>query len=457
VPAESPPRLLSELRPTIALAIPIALGQLGIMLMGMVDTAMVGRLGPRAQGAVGLGGSLFSATFVIGLGLLLGIDRVASMAFGAGRPEECRRVLAHGARIAVVTSVPLTLLLEVASFHLGDLGVAPDLVPDARAYLQVLAFSLLPTLLFSAVRQTLQAMGDVTSSTVVLLVCNIVNAVGNQIFMFGLGPFHGIGVVGSAWATLASRLFAMVALGVYAWRKGVIGPVGDMKKDWQPGMTVELLRLGIPAAGHMLLEVGVFATSTVLIAGLGEVPAAAHQVVLVIASFTFMVPLGTGSAGAVRVAQASGRGDPPGAGRAGWTAVGLGVGFMAFSAMVLLTFSSPILHIFTDDAPTLVLAHRLLLCAALFQIFDGAQVTLGGVLRGMGDTLSPMLTNLVGHWVIGLPIGCWLCYRSGLGAMGIWIGLSTGLASVAIVLLGVWNRRVTRVAETEPAMGVTSA
>jgi MATE family multidrug resistance protein len=453
--AGRPPRVLDEVAPTLQLAVPIALSQLGLMLMGVVDTAMVGQLGPTAVGSVGVGTSLWSATFVAGAGLLLGIDRVAAMAYGAGRPEECRRVLAHGARSAVAVGLPLTLLLMFAARHLSVLGIAPALVPDAARYLTCLSVSLMPSLLFTAVRQTLQAMGDATAPTVILLVANLVNAGGNQLFIHGAGPIPAFGVVGSAYATLACRLFSLTALAIYAWRKGIIGPCQKSTRDGKPGLTMELLRLGVPAAGQMVLEVGVFATATVLVAGLGAIPAAAHQIVLVISSFTFMVPLGTGSAGAVRVAQASGRGDATASARAGWAAIGLGVGFMVTSAIALLTFSRPILLLFTSNEPTLALAQRLLFCAALFQIFDGAQVTLGGVLRGSGDTLSPMLTNLVGHWLFGLPIGCWLGFGLHLGAFGLWVGLSSGLASVAVALLAVWSRRVARLVPlAEPAVVV---
>jgi MATE family multidrug resistance protein len=436
--------IAAEIRPTLALAAPIALSQLGLMLMGIVDTAMVGPLGPRAVGAVGIGTSLFAATFVTGLGLTLGIDRIAAVAFGAGRLADCRRTLVQGAYLALLGGIPLTIILQVIAGHLARLGIAPDLVPDASAYLHVLAWSLLPTLLFTVLRQTLQAMGDARAPTMVLIAANGVNLAGNQLFIHGLGSFHGIGMVGSAWATLGSRLFALFVLGLYAWRRGVIGRVPGESAGWHGATIMELLRLGIPASGQMLLEVGFFSTATLLIGGMGDVPAAAHQTVLVIASFTFMVPLGTGSAGAVRVAQALGRNDLQGAVHAGWSAVILGVGFMTCSAIMLLLAPGPILSIFGHDAATLELARKLMVCAGLFQIFDGAQVTLGGVLRGLGDTLYPMLSNLAGHWIVGLPVGLWFGFHESMGAVGIWIGLSSGLASVACVLLMLWRRRIAR-------------
>ena len=456
MPARRPPALLSEIGPTLALATPIAVGSLGVMLMGLVDTSMVGGLGPRAVAAVGLGTSLYGATYVMGLGLLLGLDRVASVALGAGRPEECRQALVQGGYLGLGMGLLLTCVLQLLADHLAAMGVAPDLVPDASRYLRVLSWSLLPALLFGALRQTLQAMGHAHAATVVLLSANLVNAIGNRMFIHGLGPIPRLGVAGSAWATLASRVFMCLALGAYAWRRGIIGPRSGAGARWHGPAIRELIRLGLPASVQMLLEVGVFATATILIAGLGDVPAAAHQVVLVVSSFTFMVPLGIGGAGAVRVGNALGREDRAAAARAGWAAIVLGVGFMGFSALVLLFAATPILHLFVHDEATVALGRQLLFCAAVFQLFDGAQVTLSGALRGFGETLEPMLANLAGHWMVGLPIGLWCCYQLHLGALGIWIGLSAGLAAVAVGLGVVWVRRVERSVGGHTAGVVTS-
>jgi MATE family multidrug resistance protein len=167
---------------------------------------------------------------------------------------------------------------------------------------------------------------------------------------------------------------------------------------------------------------------------------AAHQIALNSAAFTFMVPLGISSAAAGRVGQAIGRQDPIAARRAGWTALGLGVGFMATTALAFLLVPKTILRIFTTDPSILTIGTTLLLIAAAFQLFDGAQVVLTGALRGTGDTRTPMITNLVGYWLLGLPLGWWLCFRRGVGVPGLWIGLCTGLITVAMTLLAVWTR-----------------
>ncbi len=205
-----------------------------------------------------------------------------------------------------------------------------------------------------------------------------------------------------------------------------------------------LFGLGLPAAMQITLEVGVFALATALAGRLEPTALAAHQIALNIASCSFMVPLGIASAGAVRVGQAIGRRDPAGAGRSGWTALAIAALFMSSMALMFLTVPVPLIRLFTADPRVIATGVTLLLVAAVFQLFDGLQVVATGILRGLGDTRTPMLWNLAGHWALGLPLGYALCFRNGWGVTGLWVGLSVGLTSVGLVLVGVWRRRIER-------------
>jgi MATE family multidrug resistance protein len=202
-----------------------------------------------------------------------------------------------------------------------------------------------------------------------------------------------------------------------------------------------LLTLGLPAAGQLMLEVAVFAAATALAARLTPAWLAAHQIALNAASVTFMVPLGISSAAAVRVGQAIGRRDPVGARHAGWTALALGTSFMFCAALVFLIFPQSLVRLFSRDPEVIAAGSALLLVAALFQLSDGVQVVATGALRGAGDTRTPFLWNLVGHWLIGLPIGYHLCFARGHGARGLWIGLLIGLTVTGVGLLTVWARK----------------
>jgi MATE family multidrug resistance protein len=204
----------------------------------------------------------------------------------------------------------------------------------------------------------------------------------------------------------------------------------------------QLLGLGLPAASQVTLEVGVFAAATALAGRLPPASLAAHQIAINIASFTFMVPLGIASAGAVRVGQAVGRRDAAGAARSGWTALLFGTLFMACAAAVFLLIPRVLVGAFTTNISVLQIGTSLLFVAAVFQLFDGVQGVATGVLRGLGDTRSPMLWNLAAHWFLGLPLGYALCFIGGLGVIGLWWGLSAGLIICGIALLVVWSRRI---------------
>lgn len=409
------------------------------MSMSLVDTLMVGRLGPASVGALGVAGAVYSVAFFVGLGVLLGIDRVAAVAYGAERHDEVSRTYVQGLILATVVSVPCVLGLFAGAWGLSRVGVDPALVPEARRYLAAVAPSLVPVLWFTASRQTLQAMGDTRAATAILLVANLVNFAADYALIEGRWGFTARGIEGAALATVLCRTF--MALAMLAW--GASRGLELRRAGFRPhGPTLrELLRLGLPAGAQLVAEGGVFALSSVLVGRLGATSAAAHQVVLQVASMTFMVPLGLSAAGAVRVGQAIGREDRRGATRAGWTAVLLGGAFMLVSGVTLLALARPILGAFSLRADAFVLARDLLLCAAFFQLFDGLQVTLAGVLRGLGETLPSLLANLVGHWGIGLPVGVVLTFTLGLGAVGMWVGLATGLAAVSVALLVHWTHK----------------
>jgi MATE family multidrug resistance protein len=217
--------------------------------------------------------------------------------------------------------------------------------------------------------------------------------------------------------------------------------------DWP--RLLRLLQLGIPAAVQVVLEVGVFASATALISRLDPASLAGHQIALNMASLTFMVPLGISSAAAVRVGHLIGQGDPAAAGRAGWSALACGVAFMGLAAIAFLTIPRPIARIYTADPAVIRMSVTLLAIAAAFQLFDGCQVVAAGALRGAGNTRAPMWCNLLFYWFVGLPLGCWLCFRAGWGAAGLWTGLCCGLVLIGSVLLIVWHRTVAQLRRSE--------
>jgi MATE family multidrug resistance protein len=426
-----------------ALAAPVVVAELGWITMGMVDTLMVGPLGAEAIGAVGLGSSLFTAVAIFSMGMLLGLDPLVSQAFGAGRLDECRRWLLHGLYLALILAVPTTfgvfgLVASLDAWHMNA-----DVLRLTRPYLVAVAWSLPPLLIYFALRRYLQSLNIVRPIMLTLIGANLLNVVVNWTLIYGRLGAPALGVGGAAWATVLSRVAMATSLSavvlIHARQSG-----SAVHVPWR--LELDRLRrlvvLGFPAAMQLTLEVGVFAAASALAGRMLPVSLAAHQIALNLAGFTFMVPLGLASAGAVRVGQAVGRGDHAGAARAGWTALALGVLFMGTASLAFTLIPRPLVAAFTSDTRVLELGASLLAVAAVFQLFDGLQGVGTGVLRGLGDTRTPMLWNLGGHWFIGLPLAYFLGFRAGLGVIGLWWGLSAGLIICGVALLIVWNKRI---------------
>jgi MATE family multidrug resistance protein len=447
--------LRSELPPTLRLALPLVLAELGWMSMAIVDTMMVGRLpnSATAMGAVSLGSSIFIVLGLFGGGMLLGLDTVVSQAFGAGKREDCHRSLINGIYLSValtpVLSAPVWLLPRL----LDSVHVSSDVVGLAVPYTRALVVGLFPLLLYFAVRRCLQAMNMVKPVAFALVTANVINAFGNWVLIYGKWGVPAMGTVGSGWSTAIARTYmAAVLLGYLLWydhrhhTELLNTPV-----DVDLPRIRRLISLGFPAAMQSTLESGVFATITTLIAKLGAVPLASHQIALNTVSFTYMVPLGISSAAAVRVGQALGRKDPAGAGDAGGTAILLGGAFMACASLTLLIFPRWIARLFTPDEVVIRSTVGLLAAGAAFQLFDGIQTVATGALRGVGDTRTPMFCHFLAYWVIGLPLGAWLCFGRGWGAAGLWSGLSLALILIGVVLWFVWRRAVQRLSAPDVA------
>jgi len=438
--------LRAELGPTIHLALPLVLAELGWMVMAIVDTVMVGHLPDSADaiGAVSISSNIFNVLSLFGGGLLIGLDTLVSQAFGAGKREDCHRSLLNG----IYLSLAMTPLLMVPVYFYGPLLKALEVDPQVAAlaipYMKALNCGLLPLLLYFAVRRTLQAMNLVKPVAFALITANLVNLVGNWVLIYGKFGAPAMGVVGSGWSTAVARLYmALVLVGYLLWY--------DRRHRTELLKTpvhVDFLRirrliaLGLPTALQITLEVGVFAFVTALIGRLGAVALASHQIALNTVAFTYMVPLGISSAAAVRVGQAIGRKDPRGAGDAGDTAIFLGAAFMGGASIALLVFPRWIALMYTPDETVIKRTALLLAAGAAFQLFDGVQTVATGALRGTGDTRTPMLCHFTAYWVIGLPLGYWLGFSRGWGAFGLWAGLSLALILIGIVLLIVWRKTV---------------
>ena len=427
----------------LRLALPVIAAEMGWMSMGIVDTIMVGPLGAAAIGATGMSSSLFFAYAVFGMGVMLGLDALVAQSYGAGRLDDCVRWLKHGLVLALVVGPALTALFYVSLTGIDVLGLNEEIQRLAMPYLLVVPLSGLPLLLYATFRRYLQGIHAVRPVMFALVSANLVNAALNWMLIYGRLGAPALGVAGAAWATVFARVYMAAFLLVAIMRihraRGEKHPHVPLVIEWD--RIRRLMAFGVPAASQVTLEVGVFAAVSALAGKLDPVSLGSHQIAMNIAALAFMVPLGLSSAGAVRVGHAVGAGDPHRAFHAGWVALGVGAAIMTAIGITFILVPIPLLRPFTDDVRLLEIGRQLLAIGAAFQLFDGTQAVATGVLRGIGDTRTPMITNVIGHWVFGLPAGYALCFAAGWGVAGLWIGLSIGLTFVAIVLTLIWHRK----------------
>jgi MATE family multidrug resistance protein len=431
-----------ELGAMITLAVPVVLSELGWMAQGVVDNIMVGRLGPAAIGAVALGNAVYYTPCLFGIGLLLGLDTLVSQAYGRRDHDDCHRWLAQGVYLACIVTPPLMLLIAAASYGFTRLGVMPEVAGLSSGYLRMLNWGTLPLLLYGGTRRYLQGVGQVRVITATYVLANLLNWFGNWVLIYGKLGFPALGVNGSAISTCVSRVAMAAALLGFAWRyerkRG--HPLFHHWAGPQIKRLRQLVRLGGPAAGQIVLEVGAWNLSTFAAGYLTPVALATHAIALNYASISYMVPLGVSAAAAVSVGHAVGAGDPARARRAGWLALALGTSFMCLAGIVFFVAPRPLISLYTSDPRVLAVGPSLLWIAAAFQIFDGIQTVCTGALRGLGETRVPMYANLVGYWVMGLPLGLILCFVLKWGIYGMWIGLTLALIVISITLLARWYK-----------------
>ena len=446
------PSIRSEFLPMLKIAIPVVLAELGWMTMGVVDTIMVGPLGPEAISAAGVGNSIHIAFAIFGMAVMLGLDTLVSQAYGRKDIRDCHRWFFDGLTLAAFMALPIMAVLILVWFAIPVLGFHGAVRPLLEGYYGVLLLSTPFLLGYAVCRRYLQGMHAALPVMFALVTANLVNVAANWTLIYGHLGMPALGVKGAAWATVISRIFMMSSLMFAVWwidrKRTTEAGIEDRHGLWHVDRSFnaarirQLLTLGLPAASQMAAEVGVFALATALSGTLDPISSAAHQISLNMAGVAFMIPLGLGSAGAVRVGHAVGARDRLRASAAGWTAIVMATCFMVIAASTFVIFPAQLIGWFSNDPSVLAVGTSLLLLAAVFQLFDGIQGVITGTLRGIGDTHTPMKVNLIAHWLLGLPTSYVLCFVVGWGVYGLWVGLSLGLIVTGIILFWVWSVKI---------------
>jgi len=438
-----------ELRATVALAWPLILSNLTMALIGATDVVLMGWLGPHPLAASALGLNLTFVLILLGIGVVTASSPMMATALGAraSAVRDVRRSFRQACWVAICIALAAWVLLWNAEALILRLGQEPALARDAEIFLHGYMWSILPFLLFQAMRNFLSALERPTWIFIVSALGIVLNAIVSWALIFGRLGLPALGIFGGGlgssivWSVLALGLAMVIVTDRKFRRFHLFGRF--WRADW-PRFR-HIWRLGLPIGLTMAFEGAVFSAAAYLMGLIDAASIAAHAVALQIAAISFMVPLGLGQAATVRVGRALGRRDPEAIARAGWTAWLLGIGFMAAMALIIWLFPRDLMILFLDDTPAnarvIELGVSFLALAAAFQIVDGAQVVGAGMLRGLHDTQRPMLFALFGYWVVGLGVGVWLAFRIGWQGVGIWTGLASGLGVVAALMIARWMMR----------------
>ena len=414
---------------------------MGLVSQGLVDTAMVGRLTATELGAVTLGNIYFFGVSVFGMGLLFALDPLVSQAFGAEDHDEIEAAIQRGLVLSIGLTVVTSILLGLAGPVFTILRQPEDIVPVASGYARALIPGMLPFYAFIVFRQVLQAVGRVAPVVWTIVLANVLNAAVNWVLIFGNLGAPAMGAVGSGWATAISRWFMCLCLLGLGAR--LLAPyLGRVRKDLLARLPLwRIMRLGSPIGLQLFMEFGAFGAIGVSMGWLGTEAIAGHQIAVSLAAFAFMIPLGISQAAAVLVGRAVGRGDPGRARRSAGGAIAVCCVVMFGTATIFLTLPRLLADQFTTEAAVATVAAALMPVAGMFQLFDGLQVVCMGVLRGVADTFRPMVYNVLGFWLFGMPVSLWLGFGLDLGPVGLWWGLAAGLGAVAVMLLArLWVR-----------------
>lgn len=441
-----------ELGATARLAVPLALTQLVQMVMGFVDVVMIGRLGPEAMAAGVIGTTFFFTLLLVCMGVVMAVNPLVAQAAGAGDERGVGRAVRQGLWLATMLGMPLMLLYAFAEPILAAAGQERATAVMASSYLGAIMWGTIPHLWFTALRGFAEGLARPRPILLVATLGALLNVFGNWVLMYGNLGVPALGLVGCGlssaivmWSVFGGMLLVTKRLPVFRH----FAVFSEIRRP-DPRMFGRIFRLGWPIGVTFGLESGLFLSATLLMGWVGTTALAAHQIALNAASVAFMVPLGIAMATTVRVGQATGRGDVAGAERAGWSGILLGVAAMLLPAILFWTRPEWVIWLYMGAAAETVegmevaaQAATLLGLAAVFQLFDGAQVAAGGALRGLQETRPPMVVGAIAYWGIGLSAAYLLTFRAGWGASGVWWGLTLGLAAAAIGLT-FWFRRSAR-------------
>lgn len=424
----------SHIKHTLELAYPVSIGYLGQVMLGVVDSLMIGQVGAVPLAASSLVNSLLILILVLGIGMSVAVTPLVAIARGSKNADECGVIL----RQALLVNSVFSILLMLATFFTADLltlmNQPEDVVELAESYMKIVSISILPFMIFQTYKQFIEGLGDTKPGMFVNIAANIVNVFGNWVLIYGNLGFPRLELDGAGIASTLTRIFTAIAIFYYVTRSKRYREYDPSLKFKSVNLPIikKIIGVGAPTGLQMFFEIGGFSFAAIMIGWMGATALAAHQIAISLASITFMITLGISVAATITVGHEYGKKNFKELRRSGFSSIALGAGLMTTFGIIFIIFKDVLPTFYVSDEDVILLASNLLIVAAFFQIFDGIQVVGLGVLRGLTDVKLPMIISLIAYWVIGIPLGYYLGFILELGAVGVWISLSVGLITAAV-------------------------
>lgn len=431
----------SEARTSFLLAYPVMISMLGQVMTGVADSVMIGWTGAIPLAASALANSFFSVLLFFGIGVSYAITPLVAEASGSGDDQKIIEALRHGLVINLVTGAVLVAIVVAGQGVLNHIGQPQEVVELAVPYLLIVTYSFIPTMIFQTFRQFAEGLHRTRMAMVIMIVSNLVNIVLNYVLIYGIWIFPEMGLVGAGWATFIARVLMAVwmTLYVYYGKRFTRYRSGFSLGNYSRSLFNRMLHIGLPSGAQFIFEAAAFGFSAIMMGWIGATSLAAHQIAINLATVSYMTTSGLGAAATIRVGTFFGSGDGQGIRRAGFTLIGIAIFIMALWGIAFIVGRHWLPTLYIRDPQVLVAVVPLMVIAGFFQLSDGMQVVCAGALRGLQDVKVPSLLIFVAYWIIALPLGYWLAFPLGQGAVGIWLGLLIGLTITASTMVWRFN------------------
>ena len=405
-------------------------------MMGVVDSLMVGVLGPVPLAAASLGNSITILIFIVGIGVSFAVTPLVAISVGAKQFTKCGVYFRQSLLVNIAFGIILMSVTIICSELIVYFDQPVEVIDSAKSYTKILGLTAVPMMLFQTYKQFIEGLSIMKPAMIITIFANVVNAFTNWLLIFGNLNFPALGLDGAGWATFSSRIFMSSGLMVYVMNTKFFKQydVSFHFKKINIPVIKKILSLGFPSGVQYFFEVGAFAFAVIMIGWLGTDQLAAHQIAINLASISFMVVLGLSTAGSIRVGNAVGEQNVSKVRRAGFTTILLAICFMAMSGLVFILNKNYLPTLYINDETVISIASSLLIIAALFQLSDGVQAVGVGILRGLTDVKIPTAITFLAYWVVGLPTAYLLGFTLGYDVQGVWIGLLAGLTTSAVLL-----------------------